>query len=87
MPRRRRGCIDARTAADLRALQQGIAEQRLPQLRRRFTARPIRPSRNWKGDNFLGKDPTGSRVTHRPVDPALHRAFAAAIRILSPEQR
>ena len=35
-----------------------------------FTARPIRPARNWNGDNYLGKDPAATRVKHRPVDPA-----------------
>jgi len=52
-----------------------------------FTARPIRPARNWKGDNYLGKDPAATQAKHQPVDPALHRAFAAGIESLSPEQR
>ena len=52
-----------------------------------FTARPIRPARNWKDDNYLGKDPAATRVKHQPVDPALHRIFAAGIESLSPEQR
>jgi hypothetical protein len=26
-----------------------------------FTARPIRPTRNWKGDNHLGKNPAATR--------------------------
>jgi hypothetical protein len=52
-----------------------------------FTARPIRPARNWKGDNFLGKDPAGSRVKHRPVDPAVHARFAAALRTTLPQER
>ncbi len=29
--------------------------------------RPIRPSRNWKGDKYFGKDPAGSRMPHGPV--------------------
>ena len=29
-----------------------------------FVPRPIRPARNWKGDNFLGKDPAST------ADPA-----------------
>jgi hypothetical protein len=52
-----------------------------------FVARPIRPAHNWKNDSYLGKDPAGGRVKHRPVDPTLHRAFAARIGTLSPEQR
>src|SRR5258705_4449255 len=35
-----------------------------------FVPRPIRPSQNWKGDNFLGKDPASTKIKHRPLDPA-----------------
>ena len=52
-----------------------------------FTARPIRPARNWKGDNYLGKDPAATRVKHRPVDAALHRLFAAEVGRLAPDRR
>jgi hypothetical protein len=52
-----------------------------------FVPRPVRPSRNWKGDNFLGKDPASRQIRHRPVDPAAHAAFAAAIRNIPPERR
>ena len=52
-----------------------------------FTPRPIRPSRNWKGDNFLGKNPASANVKHRPVDPAAHATFAAPIRNIAPEKR
>ena len=52
-----------------------------------FAPRPIRPSRNWKGDNFLGKDPASTRIRHRPVDAAGHARFVAAIKTLSPHER
>jgi len=52
-----------------------------------FVPRPVRPARNWNGDNFLGKDPAGLVVRHRPVDPVAHAAFAAAIRRIPPEDR
>jgi hypothetical protein len=52
-----------------------------------FVPRPVRPSRNWKGDNFLGKDPASTRVRHRPVDPAAHAKFAAPIRGIPPDKR
>jgi hypothetical protein len=52
-----------------------------------FVPRPIRPSRNWKDDNYLGKDPAGTRVRHRPVDLAAHRAFAAPIEAIPPAER
>lgn len=52
-----------------------------------FVPRPIRPSKNWKGGNGLGKDPASTRIKHRPVDPAAHAKFAAPIMKLPPEKR
>jgi uncharacterized protein len=52
-----------------------------------FAPRPIRPARNWKGDNCLGKDPASTRVKHRPVDAAEHALFSADIRRIAPEKR
>lgn len=52
-----------------------------------FVPRPIRPSRNWKGGNFLGKDPASTQVRHSPVDLEAHAMFSAAIRSIPPERR
>jgi hypothetical protein len=52
-----------------------------------FMPRPVRPARNWQGGNYLGKDPAGTKVKHRPVDPAAHAKFAAAIKTIPPEKR
>lgn len=52
-----------------------------------FVPRPIRPARNWKGDNYLGKYPASTTVTQRPVVAADHDAFAVSIKTLPPEQR
>lgn len=52
-----------------------------------FVPRPVRPSKNWKGDNYLGKDPASTKVRHRPIDPEAHARFAAAIRSIPPEKR
>jgi hypothetical protein len=52
-----------------------------------FTPRPIRPARNWKGDNFLGTDAAGTRVRHKRVDPEAHARFAAAIKSIPPHER
>jgi len=52
-----------------------------------FVPRPIRPSINWKGDNFLGKDPASTIIKHRPVDPLEHAKFSAAIRNIAAEKR
>jgi uncharacterized protein len=52
-----------------------------------FAPRPIRPATNWKGDNFLGKDPPSIRVQHRPVNEAEHSRFAANVRRIPPDKR
>jgi hypothetical protein len=52
-----------------------------------FVPRPIRPSKNWKNDNFLEKDPAGTTVKYRPVDIATHQLFSAKIRVIPPEER
>jgi len=52
-----------------------------------FCPRPVRPARNHKGDNYLGKYPAGTTVRHRPVDLAAHARFAAALRDVAPERR
>jgi hypothetical protein len=52
-----------------------------------FEPRPIRPANNWRGDNYLGKDPASTRIRHRPVDPGQQREFAAAIRAVPPQRR
>jgi uncharacterized protein len=52
-----------------------------------FTPRPVRPSKDLKGENYLGKYPASTRVRHRPVDPAAHAAFAASIKHTPPAQR
>lgn len=52
-----------------------------------FAPRPIRPKRNWKGDNHLGTYPASRTAKHRPIDPSAHDTFAAEIRDLAPEER
>jgi len=52
-----------------------------------FVPRPVRPSRNWRGDNFLGKDPASTTIKHRPVDGAAHESFSATIKTIPPERR
>ena len=52
-----------------------------------FAPRPVRPARNWKNGNFLGKDPASTVVKHRPVDAQAHARFAESIRAIAPEAR
>ena len=52
-----------------------------------FVPRPVRPAQNRKGDNYLGKDPAGTQIRHRPVDVTAHASFAATLRNISPAKR
>ena len=52
-----------------------------------FAPRPIRPARNWRGDNCLGKYPAGANVKHRPVDAAAHKLLVLALNGLAPQDR
>jgi len=66
---------------------EGILHNVCPNCGGGFVPRPVRPSKNWKGDNYLGKDPVGTRVRHRPVDPAAHDEFSENLRNIPPEKR
>ncbi len=52
-----------------------------------FTPRPIRPAKNWRGNNYLGADPASTTMKHRPVDPATHARWCTALRSIPPDQR
>lgn len=52
-----------------------------------FVSRPVRSSKNWKGDNYLGKFPASTTLKHRPVDPKAHAEFAERIKTIPPEKR
>ena len=52
-----------------------------------FAPRPVRPARNWKGDNYLGKYPPSQTVRHRPVERTAHEGFSAELRRIDPAQR
>jgi uncharacterized protein len=52
-----------------------------------FAPRPVRPMCHWRGNNYLGNDPASRMIRHRPVDPAEHEEFSAAIRLIPPNKR
>ena len=52
-----------------------------------FVPRPIRPSKNWKDDNYLGADPASTKVKYRPVNLEEHAKIMAAQNGLPPEKR
>ncbi|MFZ6876324.1 DUF1272 domain-containing protein [Undibacterium sp. Di27W] len=52
-----------------------------------FEKRPIRPSKNWKNENYLGRYPAKDEAKYKPIDQAEHFLFAGAIRDIKPEAR
>ncbi|HLZ32621.1 MAG TPA: DUF1272 domain-containing protein [Nitrospira sp.] len=52
-----------------------------------FVPRPIRPSKNWNDDNFLGAYPASTKVRHRPVDLKAHALFSEKLKTIPPEKR
>jgi len=52
-----------------------------------FEKRPVRPARNWKNNNYLGANPAGTTVKHRPVDPQLHAQLRGALLGIDPGDR
>jgi uncharacterized protein len=52
-----------------------------------FMPRPVRPKKDWKGGNYLGKDPASTTIKHRPVDPVAHAKLVATVGRIPPEKR
>ena len=52
-----------------------------------FVPRPIRPAKNWKNGNFLGKDAASTVIKHRPVDIQAHERLVARLSSIPPEER
>jgi hypothetical protein len=69
------------------ACVEGVLQGVCPNCGGGFAPRPIRPAKNWKGDNHLGRHPAGTRVRHRPVDPAAHARFVRELKDIPPERR
>jgi len=65
----------------------GLLENVCPNCGGDFARRPIRPSRDRKGEHFLGKYPAGTKVRHRPVNLGDHAVLVASLRDVPPEGR
>jgi uncharacterized protein len=52
-----------------------------------FCARPVRPARDWKGENFLGKYPASTAVKYRPADRDAHAWLVEEAGKIPPEKR
>ncbi|MFN9725938.1 DUF1272 domain-containing protein [Acidovorax sp.] len=66
---------------------EGVLSNVCPNCGGGFVPRPIRPARNWKGNNYLGSDPATTSVKHRPVDLSLHEQLVKQLAGLAPEAR
>lgn len=66
---------------------ENILENVCPNCGGGFTPRPIRPVKNLKGDNYLGKDPASTTIKYRPIHLEAHAQFAAKIKTIPPEKR
>ena len=66
---------------------EGLLENVCPNCGGGFTPRPVRPARDWKGQNFLGRHPASTEIVHKPVDQEVHREFARLIRDIDPQAR
>lgn len=74
-------CTFCRTCCDQ------VLENVCPNCGGGFAPRPVRPSRNWKGNNFLGADPATTERRHRPVDLPSFVPFRDQLKSLPPGQR
>jgi hypothetical protein len=52
-----------------------------------FVARPVRPARDWRLSNHLGRYPASTRIIFKPVDAATHAALVAQVGQVPPEDR
>jgi len=52
-----------------------------------FSARPVRPARELKPGQYLGKFPASTTIRHRPVAVAAHAVFACAVQSIPPHER
>ena len=52
-----------------------------------FCPRPVRPSKNLRDSNYLGKYPPTSKITYQPIDPKEQVKFADKYKDVPPEER
>jgi len=59
---------------------EGILELICPNCGGNFTKRPVRPSRDLKNGNCLGKFPASQKVVHKVVDLKAHKELIAKVK-------
>lgn len=74
-------CTFCRTCAE------GVLDNICPNCGGGFVPRPIRPAKNWNGENYLGVYPASTKVKHRPANLDAHARLIAQVKPLPPEKR
>ena len=52
-----------------------------------FVPRPVRPARDRRNGNYLGRYPASMQVRHRPVDLRAHAELVERLSGIAPERR
>lgn len=52
-----------------------------------LSARPIRPARDCRNGNYLGRHPASTTVVHRPKDVEAHSKFKTLLESIAPDKR
>ena len=66
---------------------EGVLQNACPNCGGGFVARPVRPSRDWKGGHCLANYPATETPFHRPVDLAAHASLVARVGGTPPARR
>lgn len=69
------------------ACAEGLLRNVCPNCGGGFVPRPVRPIRNWKNGNYLGKHPARAEPKLRPVDLDAHAALVEAVGDLPSAER
>ena len=80
-------CICSYECTFCRACVANILKNVCPNCGGGFSARPVRPAKNWRNNNYLGNDPAAGKIKHKPVDPVQHQLFLTELQHIPTHQR
>ena len=70
-----------------RSCVENVLENVCPNCGGGFSLRPIRPKKEWREGLSTAHQSAGTRIVFKPVDVNSHKAYAAVIKTISPENR